>query len=161
VLRAKRVQVRPETVYNLEVAEWHTYFAGAFDLLAHNRCDALTELVDIGAGVFKKRLKPNTTYVRNGYEYATDAFGRIKKAGGDLKLSKAPRDNYMQRVVGKKDGRQAGDAGGHLIGSQFGGHGNNSNMVAMMHDGVNAYPNGTWGSMENTWADALNEGKKS
>jgi hypothetical protein len=54
----------------------------------------------------------------------------------------------------------AGDAGGHLIGAQFGGHGANANMVAMLHDGVNAYPNGTWGSMEKKWADALAEGKK-
>jgi filamentous hemagglutinin len=71
----------------------------------------------------------------------------------------AARDNHMQRTVRLKDGRKAGDAGGYLIGSQFGGHGNNSNMVAMMPDGVNAYPNGTWGSMEKTWADALSEGK--
>ena len=52
-------------------------------------CDALTELVDIGAGVLKKRLKPNTSYVR-----------------------------------------KADDAGGHLIGSQFGGYSANANMVA-------------------------------
>ena len=120
----------------------------------------LTELMDLGAGVLKKRLKPNTTYVRNGYEYATDAYGRIKKAAGELAQSPAARDNYMQRVLGKKDGRAAGDAGGHLIGSQFGGIGNNANMVPMLHDGVNAYPNGTWGKMEKKWADALNEGKK-
>jgi DNA/RNA non-specific endonuclease len=50
--------------------------------------------------------------------------------------------------------------GGHLIGDQFGGIGNNANMVAMLHDGVNAYPNGTWGSMEKAWADALAAGKK-
>ena len=31
----------------------------------------------------------------------------------------------------------AGDAGGHLIGSQFGGVGNNANLVAMRHEGVN------------------------
>ena len=36
----------------------------------------------------------------------------------------------------------------HLIGAQFSGH------------GVNAYPNGTWGSMEKKWADALADGKK-
>jgi hypothetical protein len=159
-LRSKVIRVQGEAVYNLEVADFHTYFAGADELLAHNKCDALTELVDIGAGVLKKRLKPNTSYVRNGYEYLTDAYGRIKKAGGDLRLQAGTRDAHMQRTVGKKDGRIAGDAGGHLIGAQFGGHGANGNMVAMMHDGVNAYPNGTWGSMEKSWADALNEGKK-
>ena len=159
-LTGKLIRVQAEPVYNLEVADWHTYFAGPWELLAHNKCDALTELVDIGAGVLKKRLKPNTSYVRNGYEYATDAYGRIKRAAGDLSLNPAKRDNYAQRVVGTKDGRIAGDAGGHLIGSQFGGIGNNANMVAMMHDGVNAYPNGTWGSMEKGWADALADGKK-
>ena len=159
-LLGKLIRVQPEPVYNLEVEDFHTYFAGLLELLAHNKCDALTELVDIGAGVLKKRLKPNTSYVRNGYEYATDAFGRIKKAAGELRLDKASRDAHMQRRVGLKDGRKTGDAGGHLIGSQFGGHGNNSNMVAMLHDGVNAYPNGKWGSMEKRWADALNDGKK-
>jgi hypothetical protein len=159
-LADKRIRVQEEPVFNLEVDDWHTYFAGPLGLLAHNKCDALTELVDIGNGVLKKRLRPNTSYVRNGYEYATDAYGRIKKAAGELRLNAAARDNYMQRTVGKKDGRIAGDAGGHLIGSQFGGIGNNANMVAMMHDGVNAYPNGTWGSMEKAWADALAAGKK-
>jgi hypothetical protein len=52
------------------------------------------------------------------------------------------------------------NAVGHLIGAQFGGHGANANMVAMMHDGVNAYPNGKWGKMEKAWANALNQGKK-
>jgi hypothetical protein len=33
-------------------------------------------------------------------------------------------------------------------------------VVALLHDGVNAYPNGTWGSMEKKWADALADGKK-
>ena len=153
----------PTPVYNLEVADWHTYFAGPWHLLAHNKCDALTELVDIGAGVFIKRLKPNTTYVRNGYEYATDAYGRIKKVAGDLRIEpKATRDrsDYMQGIAGKGDGRLADDAGGHLIGDQFGGVGNNANLVAMKHQGVNAYHTGTWGKMEKSWAQALKDGKK-
>ncbi|UOQ74806.1 DNA/RNA non-specific endonuclease [Hymenobacter cellulosilyticus] len=164
-----QIRVQAEPVYNLEVADWHTYFAGPWQLLAHNKCDALTELVDIGAGVFKKRLKPNHTYVRNGYEYATDAYGRIRKAAGELRIEpKATRARTqnpkaaerMQGLAGKNDGRQAGDAGGHLIGDQFGGIGNNANLVAMKHEGVNAYPNGTWGSMEKAWADALARGEK-
>ena len=164
-----RIRVQPETVYNLEVADWHTYFAGCWQVLAHNKCDALTELVDIGAGVLKKRLRPNTSYLRNGYEYATDALGRIRRVKADLRIEpKATRArtqkpkaaDYMQGRAGKGDGRQVGDAGGHLIGDQFGGVGNNANLVPMLHDGVNAYPNGTWGSMEKSWADALAEGKK-
>nr|WP_262904675.1 DNA/RNA non-specific endonuclease [Hymenobacter lucidus] len=136
--------------------------------MAHNKCDALTELVDIGAGVLKKRLKPNTTYVRNGYEYATDAYGRIKRAKGTLRIEpKATRARtqnpssaeYMQGLAGKGDGRQAGDAGGHLIGDQFGGAGTNANLVAMKHEGVNAYHTGKWGQMEKAWAKALKEGK--
>ncbi len=140
-----------------------------FSCSAHNKCDALTELVDIGAGVLKKRLKPNTTYVRNGYEYATDAYGRIKRVKADLRIEpKATRArtqhpsaaDYMQGQAGKGDGRQAGDAGGHLIGDQFGGVGNNANLVAMKHEGVNAYHTGTWGQMEKKWAEALKRGEK-
>lgn len=52
------------------------------------------------------------------------------------------------------------DAGGHLIGDQFGGIGNNANLVAMKHQGVNAYHTGTWGKMEKSWAKALKDGKK-
>jgi DNA/RNA non-specific endonuclease/Pretoxin HINT domain/Domain of unknown function (DUF4280) len=156
------IRIQTEQVYNLEVADFHTYYAGEGEVLAHNKCDALTELVDIGAGVFKKRLKPNTSYLRNGYEYATDAFGRIKKAAGELRLEpKATRlrDEYMQGKVGAKDGRKADDVGGHLIGDQFGGHGNNANVLAM-DKLVNNYHKGTWGKMEKAWAQALRDGKK-
>ncbi|UOQ74804.1 DNA/RNA non-specific endonuclease [Hymenobacter cellulosilyticus] len=134
---------------------------GPGQLLAHNKGDALTELVDIGAGVFKKRLKPNTTYVRSGYEYATDAYGRIRRAKGKLRIEpKATRlrDEYMQGVVGVKDGRKADDVGGHLIGDQFGGTGNNANVVAM-DKLVNNYHKGRWGQMEKAWAKAIKEGK--
>jgi hypothetical protein len=157
-LRGKLIRVQAEPVYNLEVAAWHTYFAGPENVLAHNKCDILT----ITKGVLKKRLKPNANYVRSGYAYATDAFGRIKKASGQLRLEpKATRlrDEYMQGVVGLKDGRKADDVGGHLIGDQFGGIGNNANVLAM-DKAVNNYHKGTWGKMEKAWAKALREGKQ-
>ena len=157
-LRGKLIRVQPEAVYNLEVGVWHTYFAGEEQVLAHNKCDILT----LTKGALKKRLKPNTSYIRSGYEYATDAFGRIKKAAGQLRLEpKATRlrDEYMQGIVGLKDGRKAEDVGGHLIGDQFGGIGNNANVLAM-DKLVNNYHKGTWGKMEKAWAKALKDGKK-
>lgn len=159
VLHAEPYEESQE-VYNLEVEDWHTYFVGEEGILTHNKCDELTEMAVDALGVKRRRLKPNTSYMRNGYEYTTDEFGRIIEAKGKLRLDKAARDDYAQRVVGKGDGRVAGDAGGHLIGSQFGGIGNNANMVPMKHEGVNAYPNGTWGSMEDRWKKALDEGKE-
>ena len=146
-------------VYNFEVEDWHTYFVGTAGILTHNKCDEITEMVKDALGNLKRRLKPNTSYVRNGYEYTTDEFGRIIEAKGRLRLETGVRDDYAQRIVGKGDGRVAGDAGGHLIGAQFGGAGNNANMVPMKHEGVNAYPNGTWGSMEDNWKKSLDEGK--
>lgn len=112
-------------------------------------------------GPLRWRQKPNDVYTRkspNGnttYTYKTDAHGRIISAEGELKLGAAPRNEYDQRNVGSGDGRQAGDAGGHLIGSQFGGVGTAENMTAMNHAKVNAYPNGEFGKLEKRWADEL------
>lgn len=40
-----------------------------------------------------------------------------------------------------------------------GGAGNNTNLVAMKHEGGNAYHTGTWGKMEKKWAEALKKGE--
>ncbi|WP_046243491.1 polymorphic toxin-type HINT domain-containing protein [Hymenobacter terrenus] len=66
------LQAATSPVYNLEVADYHTYFVGSTGLLVHNECNAL----NVG-GVLKKPLKPNHTYVRNGVKFRTDASGRI------------------------------------------------------------------------------------
>ncbi|HHU73044.1 MAG TPA: hypothetical protein GXZ28_00260 [Clostridiales bacterium] len=50
-----------------------------------------------------KTLKPDVTYVSNGYKYQTDSLGRITNAKGKLQLCEAPRNDYAQRVVGRID----------------------------------------------------------
>ncbi|GAB4002294.1 hypothetical protein GCM10028807_60650 [Spirosoma daeguense] len=117
----------------------------------------------------KWRQKPNNTYKRESispdgektnYVYKTDDYGRIKSVEGQLILNKAARNKHQQRNVGKEDGRVEEDAGGHLIGSQFGGVGTSENLVAMNHAQVNAYPSGDFGALEKRWADSLNDGNK-
>ena len=94
---------------------------------------------------------------KTSYTYQTDEQGRIKSVEGVLQLDKAERNDNDKKNVGKGDGRKAGDAGGHLIGSQFGGVGTRENLVAMNHAKVNAYPNGEFGKLEKKWADELNK----
>ena len=106
----------------------------------------------------KGRFAPNSTYKRNGYTYTTDEHGRIKSVEGQLKLDAAERNKYAQRTVGLGDGRLPDDQGGHLIGSQFGGYGGKENLTPMAKE-INDYHSGEWGSMEKSWAKALDEGK--
>ncbi|SDH17232.1 protein of unknown function [Pseudomonas flavescens] len=111
-----------------------------------------------GVQIKKRRLKPNDSYELNGYKYTTDAEGRISSVEGKLALKKAERNPYAQRTVGKNDGRIADDQGGHLIGSQFGGHGGKGNLTPM-HKDINNYHAGEWGQMEKRWASELAAGK--
>ncbi len=111
-----------------------------------------------GVQVKKRRLKANDSYELNGYKYTTDAEGRINSVEGKLSLKKADRNPYAQRTVGKEDGRLADDQGGHLIGSQFGGHGGKGNLTPM-HKDINNYHAGEWGQMEKRWASELAAGK--
>ncbi len=105
-----------------------------------------------------KRLKPNDTYAKNGYMYKTDSQGRIVEVSGKLRLDKTKRNKSAQRNIGVNDGRKEGDAGGHLIGSQFGGAGSKDNLVPMNQAKVNAYPNGEFGKLESKWSKELEKG---
>src|SRR5690606_29583086 len=96
-----------------------------------------TEYDELPANIKSKRLKPNTTYNKNGYSYKTDNVGRISEVSGDLNLLDKKfrnRSKYSQRTVGKGDGRLENDQGGHLIGDQFGGFGGKENLVPMHKD---------------------------
>ena len=99
-------------------------------------------------------LEPNVRYERNGYEYATDAQGRVEHISGELRLEKAPRTAHQTEIghMGIE-----GDQGGHLIGSRFGGTPEGVNIVPQ-----NGYLNqhGRWRKMEDSWAEALEQGKK-
>lgn len=99
------------------------------------------------------KLAPNTTYVRNGYEYATDELGRVSRVSGDLRLETGIRSPH-QTEVGKLG--LPTDEGGHLIATRFDG----------TPEGVNLVPQdanlnrGAWKRMENEWATALAQGKQ-
>jgi hypothetical protein len=97
-------------------------------------------------------LEPNSTYERNGYEYKTDDQGRPTLVSGDLKLEPGDRTHLQTEIghMGLED-----DEGGHLIGTRFDGPTDAFNLVPQ-NSNLNR---GEWKSMENSWADALAEGK--
>jgi hypothetical protein len=101
------------------------------------------------------RLKPNTTYQANGYQYETDHLGRIKSAEGELRIDSGTRNSTHQQRAGLED-RLPEDHGGHLIGHQFGGSGLIDNLVPMNGRLVNQ---SAFKKLENEWKVALSEGK--
>ncbi|MED3999133.1 T7SS effector LXG polymorphic toxin [Priestia aryabhattai] len=108
-------------------------------------------------GAFRqKELEANVRYVtKEGYEYITDAAGRIASVeASQLILKKGKRKVWMQRIVGRKD-RLPDDDGGHLIATQFHGSGDIDNLVAQ-NSQINR-SGGVWFSMEKDWANALKE----
>jgi hypothetical protein len=100
-------------------------------------------------------------YVKNNgiqpHKYTTDMSGRVTKVEGELKLSNRDRNGYQQSAKCKKvkDGLPD-DQGGHLIGSRFDGAGEQINLLPMKSN-LNL---SAWKNMENTWADAIRQGKK-
>lgn len=93
-------------------------------------------------------------YPAGVYEYCEDALG--KSAFGILELTDDPRRNdYAQRIAGGEF-RRTDDDGGHLIGARFNGSGELENIDAQ-NSNLNR---GAYKSMENEWANALNEGDK-
>ncbi len=100
--------------------------------------------------------KPNSTYwVNDRYLYVTDDKGRVENAYGTLDaIRDGVRNESAQRRAGFED-RQVGDQGGHIFGRQFGGPGEDLNMLAMA-----AAVNGgkQFGALETTWADLIKEG---
>jgi hypothetical protein len=119
------------------------------------------EVVELNSG--KKRnwnkelnnLKPNTIYrVDDRYDYHTDEYGRVSKVEGTLDHKTMDRNTYQQCKAGRCG--ESGDEGGHLIASIFAGPGEGLNILPM-----NANLNkGEWKKLENSWANALKEGKK-
>lgn len=99
--------------------------------------------------------EPNTVYKVDGNKtYQTDALGRTSSVEGILVASKSDRNTYQQCKTGKCG--SSGDEGGHLIASIFNGPGEKLNLVPM--DGN--LNKGVWKQMENTWANALKDGKQ-
>ncbi|CNL81833.1 DNA/RNA non-specific endonuclease [Yersinia aldovae] len=115
-------------------------------------------VVDQGSkGAWSKVLnkpEPNKVYSTGNKSFETDGAGRTVDLNATLSLSKNDRNTYQQCKAGKCG--NTGDEGGHLIASIFGGPGEKVNIVPM--DGN--LNKGAWKQMENTWANALKDGKK-
>lgn len=103
-------------------------------------------------------LLPNATYERNGYKYETDDKGRIISVKGTLQRRNHEGRQTMQDsmdVVGKGDEKE-GDHRGHLIGDQFNGASDLSNMVPQ-----DAHINqGDYKALEEKLASEVAEGKE-
>jgi len=101
-------------------------------------------------------LKPNSTITENGYEFTTDALGRVASAKGKLRLEleSVPRVNQHKQRAAAKMGH-ASDQGGHLIGHQFSGPTELLNLVPQ-NKALNL---GEWKKMEMAWKKALEAGK--
>lgn len=104
------------------------------------------------------KLLPNNKYIINGYEYATDAKGRIISACGDLSknTSGLPKKTINDTIDAISNGDNLlNDHKGHLIGEMFNGDNHIGNLVAM--DGkVNQ---SVFKKFENFWHKCLSEGK--
>lgn len=111
-----------------------------------------------GKGNWNKDLnnpQPNTVYkVDDNKIFKTDSQGRTESVESSLSWSKNDRNTYKQCKAGKCG--VDGDEGGHLIAIIFNGPDEKLNLVPM--DGN--LNKGAWKKMENTWANALKDGKQ-
>jgi hypothetical protein len=123
--------------------------------------DEVIELAPGSKGSWNKALnetlKPNAKYKVGDKIYETDELGRVKRVSGELELGKLGRNGYQQgKSVTLKDGTKGVDEGGHLIGHQFKGAGEQINYVPMKE----SLNQGAWKKMEMDWAKDLEAGKK-
>jgi hypothetical protein len=121
------------------------------------------EIIDLAPGskgswnkALNETLKPNAKYKVGDKIYETDELGRVKRVSGELELGKLGRNGYQQgKSVTLKDGTKGADEGGHLIGHQFKGAGEQINYVPMKE----SLNQGAWKKMEMDWAKDLEAGK--
>jgi hypothetical protein len=123
--------------------------------------DDIIELAPGSKGNWNKALngtlKPNSKYKVGDKIYETDELGRVNRVSGNLELGKIGRNEYQQgKSVTLKDGTKGVDEGGHLVGHQFKGAGEQINYVPMK----GSLNQGAWKQMEQDWAKALRDGKK-
>jgi predicted RecA/RadA family phage recombinase len=122
------------------------------------------EVIDLTPGskggwnkALNETLKPNAKYKVGNKLYETDELGRVKRVSGELELGKLGRNGYQQgKSVTLKDGTKGLDEGGHLVGHQFEGAGEQINYVPMKE----SLNQGAWKKMEMDWAKNLEAGKK-
>lgn len=94
-----------------------------------------------------------SAYVDNGATYVGDDLHRVKYfSAKNLKLTNGNPRNSIEPKIGKE--LKCG-VGGHLLANRFGGTGGYENLVSMSKSANKAFS-----ELENTWAQALKEGKK-
>jgi hypothetical protein len=114
--------------------------------------------------VVRQGWQPDTIYrvhnprSRSDYVYMTDRHGRVTRAEGQLVLNPAHRHGGQQVMAGGAD-RRAGDEGGHLFGTQFGGAGEGINILPQSAR-LNSQGQREWWRMEQSWADELRAGNQ-
>lgn len=109
--------------------------------------------------LYRANIKPNSTYVVNDrFIYKTDHLGRVTETRGILQpgVPPAERAGYRQQIAGGTD-RLPGDHGGHLFARQFGGAGEDINLVAMRSD-LNGPGAGQFGELETAWRGHIEAG---
>jgi hypothetical protein len=104
----------------------------------------------------KVPLVKNMLYEVDGFLYYTDDLGRVLKTNADLDdIVRVRLGNQQIKAVDVKDGIRGSDQGGHIIGSRFFGPGEQINLYPQSA----ALNQGAWKQMENTWAEAMVQGK--
>lgn len=130
-----------QTVYNLEIAEFHTYHVAVGQLLVHNGC---------GIPAIRKVKK---------YEFHLDGQGRTTRVKGKLRLDASHKRDFQKQRDAGGIYRTAEDDGGHLIGHIFGGPADGINLVAQRAN-LNRGAGSQWRAMERQWKAALKAGQK-
>jgi hypothetical protein len=106
---------QPTTVYNFEVADWHTYLVGHWMLIVHNGpCDDIAKLVEEAADAAKKAgsnkvgvVLDDAAKVRNKGPFSTANFAK-EGAGSADELTK-----NMQKAMGVR--KPPGHAAHHMV----------------------------------------------
>ena len=103
------------------------------DMKTYMYMNDITHKTDDNGNVYYKdgKLKPNNTYILNGYKYTTDDKGRIISVESKPTINpENTRNNSEQTQVGGKD-RRPNDQGGHIIGRDMNGDGGIGNLLPM------------------------------
>jgi RHS repeat-associated protein len=170
-----------ETVYNLRISDYHTYFVSGedwgFSVWSHNTggaCDGPPSgnLTADTLRVLQERLDgtPKRTVVLRGdasytilggsAHYYTNADGQLSRVTFNLtqqtgRNGPAGNTTWMGRLG------TTGDQGGHILGKQYNGSNQYPNLVPM-NAGISAYPvpqndwnGGAYGYLESFWSSAL------
>ena len=144
----------PETVYNFQVEDYHTYFVGECAVWVHN-AEYPSHMNQDGT------LKPNQEYTtgENKYKYQTDNNGNIISAHADELKLKTHGGRLKHKA--QTPGKLPNDDAGHLFADKFGGSPDLDNLVSQSSE-LNRAVKGksNYNSMERSWAKALNNGQK-